>query len=94
MIGQDTRRLSAIVSADIVGYSRMMGEDEDGTLAVLRQHRSQFIDGLVAEHGARIFKTTGDRLLLEFRTILGTVRFSVALQQGMMVAVTHHNRSH
>ncbi len=60
------RRLAAIVSADVVGYSRQMGVDEVGTLAVLRSHRSELIDPKIAEHGGRIVKTMGDGLLLEF----------------------------
>ena len=60
------RRLAAIVSADVVGYSRLMGEDEDGTLARLRAHRSELIDPMIGQHGGRIVKTMGDGLLLEF----------------------------
>lgn len=54
------RRLAAIVSADVVGYSRLMGVDETGTLAALRAHRSELIDSLIAKHGGRIVKTMGD----------------------------------
>ena len=60
------RRLAAIVSADVVGYSRLMGADEAGTLRRLNQHRSELIDPLIEKHGGRIVKTTGDGLLLEF----------------------------
>ena len=55
------RRLAAIVSADVVGYSRLIGQDEEGTLAALRAHRTELIDPLIAEHGGRIVKTMGDR---------------------------------
>ena len=77
------RRLSAIVSADVVGYSRLMGEDETGTLAVLRSHRSELIDPLVERHGGRIVKTTGDGLLLEFPSVVTAVECAVAAQEGM-----------
>ena len=53
------RRLAAIVSADVVGYSRLMGMDETGTLAALRAHRAEMIDGKITEHGGRIVKTIG-----------------------------------
>ena len=56
------RRLAAIVSADVVGYSRLMGVDEAGTLGTLRTHRAELIDAKIAEHGGRIVKTMGDGL--------------------------------
>ena len=59
------RRLSAILAADVAGYSRLMGLDEAGTARILREHRA-VSDALVAKHGGRIVKTTGDRVLLEF----------------------------
>ena len=59
------RRLAAILAADVAGYSRLMGLDEVGTARILREHRA-VSDGLVAEHGERIVKTTGDGILLEF----------------------------
>ena len=61
------RKLAAIVSADVVGYSRLIGADEASTLAALKAHRSELIDPLIAEHGGRIVKTMGDGLLLELR---------------------------
>ena len=64
------RRLAAIVSADVVGYSRLMGVDEVGTLAALRDHREELIDARIAEHGGRIVKTMGDGLLLEFPSVV------------------------
>ena len=57
-----TRRLAAILAADVVGYSRLMGIDEEGTLAALKAHRKEVIDPLIAQHQGRIFKTTGDGL--------------------------------
>ena len=59
------RRLAAIVSADVVSYSRLMGADETGTLRALRAHRAELIDPLIAELGGRIVKTMGDGLLLD-----------------------------
>lgn len=77
------RRLAAIVSADIVGYSRLMGLDETGTLADLHAHRSELIDPLIDEHGGRIVKTTGDGLLLEFPSVVAAVECAIATQQGI-----------
>ena len=58
------RRLSAILAGDIAGYSRLMGANEEGTLATLRAHRGEFIDPTIAQHRGRIVKTTGDGILL------------------------------
>ena len=77
------RRLAAIVSADVVGYSRLMGVDETGTLATLRTHRAELIDAKIAEHGGRIVKTMGDGLLLEFPSVVNAVKCSIEVQQGM-----------
>jgi adenylate cyclase len=65
----DQRRLAAIVSADVAGYSRLMGRDESGTLAALKALRQEVIDPAIASHGGRIVKTTGDGLLLEFPSV-------------------------
>ena len=78
------RRLAAIVSADVVGYSRLMGADETGTLAALRAHRAELIDALIAEHGGRIVKTMGDGLLLEFPSVVDAVKCAVEFQAGMV----------
>ena len=64
-MARDQRRLAAIVSADVAGYSRLMGREESGTLAALKAHRRELIDPKIAEYGRRIVKTTGDGLLLE-----------------------------
>ena len=77
------RRLAAIVSADVVGYSRLMGVDETGTLAALRAHRAELIDPLIAKHGGRIVKTMGDGLLLEFPSVVNATQCVVEVQQGM-----------
>jgi adenylate cyclase len=77
------RRLAAIVSADVVGYSRLVGKDEAGTIATLRAHRSELIDPKIAEHGGRIVKTMGDGLLLEFQSVVGATQCAVEVQEGM-----------
>ena len=77
------RRLAAIVSADVVGYSRLMGVDEAGTLLNLNAHRSELIDLKIAEHGGRIVKTMGDGLLLEFPSVVNAIECSLEVQQGM-----------
>ena len=78
------RRLAAIVSADVVGYARLMGRDEAGTLQRLNAHRSELIDGLIEKHDGRIVKTTGDGLLLEFSSVVAAVSCTIALQEGMV----------
>ena len=75
-----TRRLAAILAADVAGYSRLMGEDEEGTARALREHHAA-ADPLVARHGGRIVKTTGDGVLIEFGTIVGAVECGLALQR-------------
>jgi len=75
-----TRRLAAILAADIAGYSRLMGEDEAGTAQALREHRAA-ADPLVARHSGRIVKTTGDGILIEFGSVVGAVECALALQQ-------------
>ena len=76
------RRLAAILAADVVGYSRLMENDEEGTVRLLREHRAA-ADPLVAEHGGRIVKTTGDGVLIEFSSVVGAVQCAVALQKLM-----------
>src|SRR5204862_823213 len=74
------RRLAAILAADVVGYSRLMEADEAGTARALRKHRAA-ADPLVAEHGGRIGKTTGDGVLIEFGSGVGAVQYALGLQQ-------------
>ncbi len=74
MSDRTQRRLAAIVSADVVAYSRLMGEDEEGTLAALKQYRRTLVDPNITAHNGRIVKTTGDGLLLEFASVLDAVR--------------------
>jgi TolB-like protein/class 3 adenylate cyclase/tetratricopeptide (TPR) repeat protein len=76
------RRLAAILAADVAGYSRLMGLDEVGTARILREHRV-VSDGLVAKHGGRIVKTTGDGILLEFPSVVDAVDCAVAVQAAM-----------
>jgi adenylate cyclase len=78
-----TRRLAAIVAADVAGYSRLMGADEEGTLERLRALRRELLDPKIAEHRGRIVKTTGDGLLVEFASVVDAVRCAVAVQQAM-----------
>jgi adenylate cyclase len=77
------RHLAAIVAADVVGYSRLMGANEKGTLAALKAHRLALIDPLIADHKGHIVKTTGDGLLLSFPSIVEAVSCAVAMQSGM-----------
>src|SRR5215475_13992857 len=76
------RRLAAVVAADVAGYSRLMGRDEVGTARTLREHR-KVTDALVAKHGGRIVKTTGDGVLLEFASVVDAVECAVAMQAAM-----------
>ncbi len=80
---RENRRLAAIVAADIAGYSRLIGQDEEGTLRALREHRAELIDPLIERHGGRIANTAGDSLLLEFPSAVDAVRCSIAVQEGM-----------
>jgi adenylate cyclase len=80
---RDLRRLAAIVSADVVGYSLLMGRDDSATLAGLKAHRRELIDPKIDEYGGRIVKTTGDGLLLEFPSVVDAVRCTVDVQRGM-----------
>jgi class 3 adenylate cyclase len=76
------RRLAAILAADVAGYSRLMGLDEVGTAQVLREHRVA-VDALVAKHGGRIVKTTGDGVLIEFHSVVDAVECALAIQAVM-----------
>jgi adenylate cyclase len=77
------RRLAAILTADVAGYSRLMGADEEGTLAALRLIRRELGDPKIAEHRGRIVKTTGDGLLVEFPSVVDAVRCAVEVQRAM-----------
>jgi class 3 adenylate cyclase len=82
--GRVERRLAAILAVDVAGYSRLMGEDEEGTLAALRAVRREPVDPKIAEHRGRIVKTTGDGLLVEFASVVDAVRCAVELQREMI----------
>ncbi len=77
------RRLAAILAADVAGYSRLMGADEEGTLERLKGLRRELLDPRIAEHRGRIVKTTGDGMLVEFASVVDAVRCAVAVQQAM-----------
>src|SRR6516164_1221267 len=78
-----TRRLAAILAADVAGYSRLMGTDEEGTLERLKALRHDLLDPKIAEHHGRIVKTTGDGMLVEFASVVDAVRCEVEVQQAM-----------
>jgi adenylate cyclase len=80
---QVERRLAAILAADVAGYSRLMGIDEEGTLARLKAVRKALVDPAIAKHRGRIFKTTGDGMLIEFASAVDAVRGAVEVQRGM-----------
>src|SRR5437879_10982225 len=77
------RRLAAILAADVAGYSRLMGADEEGTLEQLKAHRRELLDPKIAEHRGRIVKTTGDGLLVEFASVVDAGRCAIEIQAGM-----------
>ena len=72
-----------MLGADVVGYSRLMGADEEGTLTALKAHRSEFIDPKIAEHHGRIVKLMGDGALVKFPSVVAAVECAVAVQRGM-----------
>src|ERR1700724_181395 len=78
------RRLAAILAADVAGYSRLMGGDEEGTHERLKAHRRALVDPKIAEHHGRIVKTTGDGMLVEFPSVVDAVRCAVEVQRGMV----------
>ena len=80
---QVERRLAAILAADVVGYSRLMGGDEEGTLGALKALRNSLIDPKLAEHRGRIVKTTGDGVLVEFASTVDAVRCAIGIQRAM-----------
>ena len=78
-----TRRLAAILAADVVGFSKLMGQDEEGTLARIRALRRDVIEPKVQEHHGRIVKTTGDGFLVEFASPVEAVRCAVSIQEAL-----------
>ena len=81
---REQRKLAAIVAADVIEYSRLMGVDEEGTLRALREHRSELVDPSLAEHGGRIANTAGDSLLMEFPSAVDAVRCMIGIQAAMI----------
>ncbi len=84
VVATETRRLAAILAADVAGYSRLMGADEEGTLQRLKAHRRQLADPKIAEHRGRIVKTTGDGMLVEFSSVVDAVRCAAEIQRAMV----------
>src|SRR5262245_39018758 len=84
--GRTQRRLAAILAADVVGYSRLMEQDEAGTMATLKARRKEVLKPLVARHQGRIFKFTGDGVLVEFGSAVNAVQCAIDLQLGMVAA--------
>src|SRR3954469_23980520 len=80
---QAKRKLAAVLAADVAGYSRLMGADEEGTLARLKVVRKTLVDPVIANHRGRIVKTTGDGILVEFASAVDAVRCAVDMQRGM-----------
>src|SRR5438105_7600499 len=77
------RRLTAILAADVVGYSRLMGANESGTVAALKTLQSDFIDGKIAQHQGRLVKLTGDGMLVEFPSVVNAVACAAEMQRGI-----------
>ncbi len=80
------RRLAAILAADVVGYSRLMGADEEGTLAALKALRADLIDPKIAEHHGRVFKLMGDGMLAEFASAVDAVCAAVEAQRAIAIS--------
>src|SRR6185436_6714371 len=80
------RKLAAILAADVVGYSRLMQEDEAGTLAALKHRRKEILEPTVARHRGRVVKLMGDGVLVEFASAVAAVQCAIDLQQAMSVA--------
>src|SRR5215831_16130510 len=78
------RRLTAIFAGDVAGYSRLMGVDEEGTLARLNAHRREFLEPKIADHRGRIVKRTGDGILIEFASAVDAARCAIEIQRGMI----------
>src|ERR1700720_97231 len=81
-----TRRLAAILAADVAGYSRLMGADEEGMHDRLKAHRRELIDPKIGEHSGRVVKTTGDGMLVEFPSVVDAVRYAAEVQRAMIIA--------
>src|SRR5437868_12080934 len=82
-LAREQRKLAAIIAADVVGYSRLMGRDESGTLARLRKNRSEHLDPVLARYGGRLVKLTGDGALVEFASAVDALSAAIEFQQAM-----------
>jgi len=82
-LAREQRKLAAIVAADVVGYSRLMGRDESGTLARLRKNRSERLDPVLRKYGGRLVKLTGDGALVEFASAVDALSAAIEFQQAM-----------
>src|SRR3974377_403843 len=80
----ETRKLAAILAADVAGYSKLAGADEERTLARLRALRSDLIDPTISIHHGRVVKRTGDGILIEFRSVVDAARCAIEVQNGMV----------
>src|SRR5215475_14051573 len=87
-LAREQRKLAAIVAADVVGYSRLMGRDESGTLARLRKNRSEHLDPVLAKYGGRLVKLTGDGALVEFASAVDALSAAIEFQHAMAEANT------
>ena len=86
------RRLTAILAADVAGYSRLMGADEEGTHERLQAHLRELVNPRIEEHRGRIVKNTGDGFLAEFSSVVDAVKCAVEVQQGMPSATSPPRR--
>src|SRR5262245_18270405 len=82
-LAREQRKLAAIIAVDVVGYSRLMGRNESGTLARLRKSRSEHLDPILAKYGGRLVKLTGDGALIEFADAVHALRVAIEFQQAM-----------
>jgi adenylate cyclase len=80
----ESRKLAAILAVDIVGFSRLVGADEEGTLETLRALRKDLIDPTIGRRGGRVVKRTGDGLIVEFRSVVDAVRCAIEVHSGML----------
>jgi adenylate cyclase len=89
-----TRRLAAILAADVVGFSKLIGEDETRTLSALREIRMRIVNPVLAEHGGRIFKLMGDGMLAEFPSAVQALRAALSIQESMQARNGVHPNDH
>src|ERR1700759_3320862 len=82
-LARERRKLAAILAADVVGYARLMGRDESGTLARLRRNRAEHLDPILKKYGGRLVKLTGDGALIEFASAVDALSAAIEFQQAM-----------